>query len=453
MRSRFAIRLMSTRCAGRASLKLSSGTSDWPPASTFASSSDASSAHASSTDRGTWYSKRAGFTSFEYGDGAARRRLAALEAPWKAAERDLPVEHLVDSPAQVFDVDDVVRKEQRVHDLVVGFRKDLVEAPAQLLLRVLRLVGADAADDGVHGVVGAAGVDRDPAHAALQHPLGKGAIRAGVADEVFRLIDLRTVRPVLGVVAVISGVDDEDVAALDPVAGVLLPALEVFRPIQVEVAEAHAFEIDDAGGADEEVEREVADELAAGQEVRRCIQVGADVHRHRDLLAAGLVERQPLDPADGRPRVTGEGGGVEREVLGEVDESQLLPPSRTATRSPAEMSPIGSPDESTTGRCRMPSRIIFSATTATSSSGPIVAGSTVMIRAALVSLGSRASAMARTRSRSVTIPTSRPSDMTAAESAPPSRMRVATSARGMFGSIDSSFPGGTSFTFMLPPRT
>src|SRR6266568_6840870 len=188
---------MSTRCAGRASRKLSSGTSDWPPASTFASSSEASSAQTSSTDLGAWYSNRAGFTSLDDCDGAARRRLAALETPRKAAERDLLVEHLVNSAAQILDVDDVVRKQQRVHDLVVGFREHLIQAAAELLLRLLRLVGADPADDGVHRVVRAARVNRDPAHAALQHPFGEGARGTGMANEVPRLVELRSVGPVL----------------------------------------------------------------------------------------------------------------------------------------------------------------------------------------------------------------------------------------------------------------
>ncbi len=130
--------------------------------------------------------------------------------------------------------------------------------------------------------------------------------------------------------AVIAGVDDQDVAALDAVAGVLLPALEMLGPIKVVVAEAHFFQVDDAGRADEEVEGEVADEFAAGQEMRGRIEVGADVEGHRDLLAAGLVERQALDPADGGPGVAGERGGVEREVLGEVDElhSGVVPAMR-----------------------------------------------------------------------------------------------------------------------------
>src|SRR6266852_3599497 len=172
---------------------------------------------------------------------AAGRGLAALKAPRKAAERDLLVEYIVDAATEILDVDHVVRKQQRVHDLVVGFWKDIVEPATELLLRVLGLVRTDAPDDRVHGMVGAAGVDRDPAHPSLQHPLGEGAGRPRVADEVLGLIDLGAVGPVLRVVPVIAGMNDEDVAVLDAVAGVLLPPLEVLGAIEVEVAEAHAL--------------------------------------------------------------------------------------------------------------------------------------------------------------------------------------------------------------------
>src|SRR5579859_566768 len=322
MRSSSRTRLMSTRCAGRARRKLSSGSSDWPPASTFASSSVRSSAQAASTSVGAWYWNGAGFnTSLDDRDRAAQRRLAALEAPREAPERDLAVEHVVEAAAEVLDVHHVVREEQRVHDLVVVARPDLVEAAAQPFLRELGLVGADAADDGVHRVVRAAGVDGDPAHAALEDPLGESARRSRMADEVARLVERRTVRPVLGVVAVIAGVNDEDVAALDAVAGVLLPALEVLGPVQVVVADAHSLEVDHARGADQEVERKVADELAAGHEVRRRVEVSADVQGQRELLPARAVERQVLDPSDRGSRVARERGRVQRKVLRQVDES------------------------------------------------------------------------------------------------------------------------------------
>ena len=80
-------------------------------------------------------------------------------------------------------------KEERVHDLVVLLGEDLVEASTQFLLRLLRLVGPDAPDDGVHGMVGAARVDGDPADPAIQHPLGELAARTRMADEVRRLVD------------------------------------------------------------------------------------------------------------------------------------------------------------------------------------------------------------------------------------------------------------------------
>ena len=165
-------------------------------------------------------------------------------------------------------------------------------------------------------MIGAARVDRDPAHATTENPLGERARRPGVADEVLGLVYVRAVGPVLGIVAVVAGVDDEDVAALDAMTGVVLPTLEMLGSVEVEIAETHPLEVDNACGTDEEVEREVADELSARVEMRRCIEVGADVQRHRDLLAAGLVEREPLDPADGRARIAGEGRRVKREVLG-----------------------------------------------------------------------------------------------------------------------------------------
>jgi len=55
--------------------------------------------------------------------------------------------------------------------------------------------------------------------------------------------------------------------------------------------------------------------------MRRCIEVGAYVQGHGDLLPTGFVEGQALDPADGGARVAGEGRRVQGEVLREVEES------------------------------------------------------------------------------------------------------------------------------------
>ena len=107
---------------------------------------------------------------------------------------------------------------------------------------------------------------------------------------------------------------------LDLEAGVLLPTLEVLRPVDVIVADAESLQVDHARWPDQEIEWQVADELAARHEMRRCVQVRADVERHRDLLAARLLECKPLDPADRRAGVAGESRRVQREVLGEVEE-------------------------------------------------------------------------------------------------------------------------------------
>ena len=101
--------------------------------------------------------------------------------------------------------------------------------------------------------------------------------------------------------------------------GVLLPALEVLGPVEVVVAEPHALEIDHARRADQPLERQVADELAAGVEVRGRVEVRADMERRRDLLPARPVEREPLDPFDRRAVVAGERRRVDGEVLGEVE--------------------------------------------------------------------------------------------------------------------------------------
>src|SRR5437867_8440780 len=204
---------MSTRWAGRASRKLSSGISDWPPASTFASSSDPSSAHTSSTVAGAWYSNGGGFNRSSRRRGTARPRRpgTATESSRTGSFGRGP--RRAGRPGSR--CDDVVREQQRVHDLVVGLGEDLIEAAAELALRFFGLVGADAPDDRVHGMVGAAGVDRDPAHAAFEHPLRERPRRPWVADEVRGLVDARAVGPVLRVVAVVAGADDQDVAVLD----------------------------------------------------------------------------------------------------------------------------------------------------------------------------------------------------------------------------------------------
>src|SRR5438552_172054 len=128
--------------------------------------------------------------------------------------------------------------------------------------------------------------------------------------------------------------------------------------------------------------------------------------------------------------------------------------SSTATRFRAESNPTGFACASTTGRCLMPRLIILSATTLTSSSAVTVAGSGVMITSAVACFGLTPSAITRTRSRSVMMPTSRPSDMTATESESSSPIWRATSARLVPGSTASRRPGGRSLTFTFtPPRS
>src|SRR5262249_48621115 len=91
-----------------------------------------------------------------YRDSAARAKAAPppLEPPGKAAEMDLAVEDLVYLAAKVLDVDHIVGEQQRVHDLVVRFRKDLVQRSPQFGLGILRLVWPQAPDHRVHRMIG-----------------------------------------------------------------------------------------------------------------------------------------------------------------------------------------------------------------------------------------------------------------------------------------------------------
>ncbi len=110
---------------------------------------------------------------------------------------------------------------------------------------------------------------------------------------------------------------------LDLQPGVLLPSFEVLGAVDVVVADPKPLQVDDARGADQKVKRQVADELAAGQEVRRRVEVRAYMQRHRDLLPACLLERETLDPSDRGSRIARECGRVEREILGEVEKSHF----------------------------------------------------------------------------------------------------------------------------------
>src|SRR5262249_10958481 len=62
--------------------------------------------------------------------------------------------------------------------------------------------------------------------------------------------------------------------------------------------------------------------------------MGADVKRRGDLLAAGLFERESLDPLHAGPVVGGEGGSVHREVLAQVEQLHLSPPRPASPGTP-----------------------------------------------------------------------------------------------------------------------
>jgi hypothetical protein len=72
-----------------------------------------------------------------------------------------------------------------------------------------------------------------------------------MADEIHGFVHSVAVCPVLRVVLVVAGVDQQDVAGLDRDSGLTLPAFELLGPVDLVVADAHPLEVDDAGWADE----------------------------------------------------------------------------------------------------------------------------------------------------------------------------------------------------------
>jgi hypothetical protein len=200
-----------------------------------------------------------------------------------------------------------------------------LERPAERGGAFARVIGSNLADDGVHRVVGAARVDGQPADPARLDPVRELPRRAGMLDEVagFVRLDRATLgRPVGRVEAVIPGVDDENVAALNADARLLFPALEVLRAVDLVVADAHLLEVHHAGGTDQKADGQLTNAARVGDEVVRRVQVGADVQRRGDLHAADALEGDTLDPLDGRAVVPSEPRRVGVPVLRQVEHVQ-----------------------------------------------------------------------------------------------------------------------------------
>jgi hypothetical protein len=122
---------------------------------------------------------------------------------------------------------------------------------------------------------------------------------------------------------VIAGVDDQDVAALDGDAGLLLPGLEVLGAVDLVVADAHAGEVHDARRADQLVDRNAGDVRTGIVEVDRRVEMGGDVIGGGDVLRVDALESEPLHPLDRRPLVEREGRRVHGEVLRQVEDLHL----------------------------------------------------------------------------------------------------------------------------------
>ena len=132
------------------------------------------------------------FLIFQEGNGPADAGFAIHKAPGEEAHLDPPVEQQVDLAAKAFGVDDRYRGTSRCASAGTCPREEFLQRLAIFLLEhvfgFLGLAGHPGADDGVHGVVGGAAVDGDPAQFLGFGPFGKFAVGTRMLDHVAHFI-------------------------------------------------------------------------------------------------------------------------------------------------------------------------------------------------------------------------------------------------------------------------
>ena len=70
-------------------------------------------------------------------------------------------------------------------------------------------------------------------------------------DEIARFVGLRLAIPVAGIIFVVASMHNNDIAGLDVQACFAFPFLEMGRSVDIVVANAQAFQVNDHAGADQ----------------------------------------------------------------------------------------------------------------------------------------------------------------------------------------------------------
>ena len=209
-----------------------------------------------------------------------------------------------------------------MHHLVVDLLREHLIPALVIALDELRFgfgeeLGVPVADDGVHGVVGAAAVQAQPLEFHVETPLVKVGVGTGVFAEVAHFVALGLVPRV----TVETGIDDEDVARVD----IRLAHEHLGR---VEVVIVHLTrDIHHHAGADPFFHGHHADGAAGREKVDLAVHVGAHVVAGGDDLAVGALAHvragDALEILHGERHVARPGRGVHAQRLGEVVELHL----------------------------------------------------------------------------------------------------------------------------------
>src|SRR5579859_697601 len=257
------------------------------------------------------------------GHNTAEGGLSSLKTPGIAANPDALIEELVDLATQVLRVEDKMWEERNVHHLIIFGGEDLRQRPAQHYLRLSCQIRSQGANNGVHRMVHRTSINTKPGNTTIKDPIGKLAGRARMFDKIAGLIRQAFAGPVAGIIFMVPGMDEKNIASLDLDTGATLPFLKMLRRIEFVIANAHLFQINNNGGAKELIERNTTDILPIGHKVEGGIEMGAHVQRRGDMLATDFVEREPFNPLDGGTFVGGKARCMGIPVLGEVEDAHM----------------------------------------------------------------------------------------------------------------------------------
>jgi hypothetical protein len=245
---------------------------------------------------------------------------SAFETPGEASDGGSLTGKKINISSKALRMDNVVGEEIHVHELVVFGGEKVIQPLAvflfEMLIRTCSLVRHPLPNLGVHGMIRGAAVYPDPLDLPLLAPLGKLVGGAGVLDHVADLICLGLIPSV----AVIAGVDDEDIPVV-----YLRPFFDILAGVDA-VVFGDIRKIHHHPGAYEEVLQLQAGDIASvSAEVERSVEMGSHMVGVGKKLSVGTVRGETLEEFDLQRLVGGPGRGKVAERNGEIVNLEAFP--------------------------------------------------------------------------------------------------------------------------------